>query len=267
MTSKEEEEEKGGEEGDYGGDKDKKEALPTEAGLHRVVWDLQIKGAKPVKKAKTDGGDPKAGPLVPPGKYTLKLTADGETVQTELVVQLDPRQDPKNPDALKKLLADLDEQQAFALKLRGDLTTLAKTVEQLRSVRKQLQDRNTLLKEDAKAGLLVKASQEAIEKLGVLEEKLHNPKAKVAYDILAQKGGAQLYSQLAFLWDALNGSDGPPTQGLREGYQEQQLLLVKYGLEWKLLVADDLAKLNDAAKKLELPGIIVPAAAEEPKKP
>ena len=37
-----------------------------------------------------------------------------------------------------------------------------------------------------------------------LEEKLHNPKAKVTYDILAQKGGAKLYSQL-FASDGLCG--------------------------------------------------------------
>ncbi len=117
-------------------------------------------------------------------------------------------------------MADLDEQQAFALKLRDDINSLSKTVEQLRSARKQLQDRNALLKDDTKAAPLVKASEEAIKKLDALEEKLHNPKAKVAYDILAQKGGAQLYSQLVYLWDELNGSDGPVPQGTHEGVRE-----------------------------------------------
>jgi photosystem II stability/assembly factor-like uncharacterized protein len=268
FSSKKEEEDKGDEAGDYADDdNDKKDVLPTEAGLHRFVWDLQIQGATPIKRAKVDTGNPKEGALATPGKYTVKLTADGETVTTEVVVLLDPRQEPKNADALKKSLADLDEQQAFALKLRTDLNTLAKTVEQLRSVRKQLQDRNALVKDDMKAAPLVKASEEVVKKLDALEEKLHNPKAKVAYDILAQKGGAQLYSQLAFLWDLLNGSDGPVTQGMREVYQEQQLLLVKYDLEWKLLVADDLAKLNETAKNLDIPGVILPAIGEPAKKP
>jgi hypothetical protein len=264
LSSKKEEEEKP-EVGDYEGEPEKKEPLGTEPGLHRVVWNLQMEGATPIKRARVDTGNVKVGPLVTPGKYTVKLTADGETVQIEVMVLLDPRQDPKNPDALKKLLADLDEQQTFALKLRADLNTLAKTVEQLRSVRKQLQDRNALLKEDMKAAELVKSSEEVIKKLDALEEKLHNPKAIVAYDILAQRGGAQLYSQLAWLFDLLNGADGPPTQGMREVYAEQRLLLVKYELEWKLLLADDLAKLNEQAKKLDVPGVILPAT-EEPKK-
>jgi hypothetical protein len=164
------------------------------------------------------------------------------------------------------VLGELDEQLAFALKLRDDLNRLSKAVEQLRSVRKQLQDRNALLKDDAKNAPLVKASEEAIKKLDALEEKLHNPKAKVTYDILAQKGGAKLYSQLAWFWSLIEDSDGAPTQGILEVYQEQHLILDKYDLEWKLLLADDLAKLNEIAKKAEIPGVILPVV-EQPKKP
>src|SRR5207244_8846213 len=58
-------------------------------------------------------------------------------------------------------------------------------------------------------------------KLDALEEKLHNPKAQVAYDILAMKGGAKLYSQLIFLYNLLLESDGAPTQGIREVHAEQ----------------------------------------------
>src|SRR5207244_1094053 len=125
-------------------------------------------------------------------------------------------------------------------------------------VKKQLQARIELLKGDEKAEPLVKASKELLKKMDTLEEKLHNPKAKVTYDILAQKGGAQTYSQLAFLYDLILTGDGAPPQGWREVYQEQALLLQKYELEWKLLLKDDLAKLNEQAKKLDLPGIFVP---------
>ena len=40
---------------------------------------------------------------------------------------------------------------------------------------------------------------------------------------------------------------------------DQALLLQKYELEWKLLLSDDLTKLNEQAKKLDLPMIFVPA--------
>ena len=43
-----------------------------------------------------------------------------------------------------------------------------------------------------------------------------------------------------------------PTQGFREVYQEQHLLLEKYVLEWQVLVAGELTKLNELAKKQDL---------------
>ena len=48
---------------------------------------------------------------------------------------------------------------------------------------------------------LVKQAKELMTKLDDLESKLHNPKAKVAYDILAFQGGAKLYSQLGYLFE------------------------------------------------------------------
>ena len=54
-----------------------------------------------------------------------------------------------------------------------------------------------------------------------LENKLHNPKAQVTYDILAQRGGAKLYSQLGALYEWAKDTDDGPTQGMREVYAER----------------------------------------------
>ena len=129
-------------------------------------------------------------------------------------------------------------------------------------MKKQLEERDDLLKDDEKAEPLVKASKEFLTKLDALEEKLHNPKAKVTYDILAQKGGARLYSQLAALFETVKDADGPPTQGLRDQYAEQAKLLEQYEEEWKSLKEHDLEKLNDQAKKGGYPFVIVPAERE-----
>jgi hypothetical protein len=288
LTSKEEEKEDKDElEGEYEGEKEKKEPLPKQPGLHRVVWDLRYQGAEVIKKAKFDGGNPKEGPLVLPGEYTVKLLVDGKTAETKVRVLADPRIAPSDAEAIKRLdeirrgtdgppppdaakpkphsiePKELEEQLKFALQIRDDITRLTRTVEQLRAVKKQLADRNELLKDDEKAEPLVKASKEFIVKLDALEEKLHNPKAKVSYDILAQKGGAKLYSQLAWLLEVLKESDGAPTQGVREVYAEQAKLLEQYEKEWNDLTAGDMAKLNEQAKKLDIPGVFVPPVDKE----
>src|SRR5262249_10880327 len=160
--------------------------------VHRVVWDLQYPGADFIPKAKVDTGNLVKGPLVPPGEYTLRLTVDGQAQTTKLTIKPDPRG-----------TADLAGQHQFAMQIRSDLVKLVGTVQQLRSVRKQLEARNELLDGNSKAEPLVKASKDLAGKLDSLEEKLHNPKAKVVYDIFAAKGGAKLYSQYAFLFETV----------------------------------------------------------------
>jgi hypothetical protein len=267
--------------GAYSDSRPKQTLLPTKAGLHRVVWDLRYKGAETIHGARVDSGQPALGPLVNPGTYTLKLTVEGKTVEAKLKVLRDPRTVAPEVDAIRRVarlkfvrllpppvdvhLGEderenakvLEAQRKLALQLRDDITRLTITVEKLRSVRQQILARNELI-DGPKAAPLVEASKALVKKLDALEQKLHNPKARVSYDILAQKGGAQLYSQLVWLFELIKDADGEPTQGLREVYAEQAALLKKYEAQWQTIVKEDVRQLNDTARKLDLPGIIVP---------
>jgi photosystem II stability/assembly factor-like uncharacterized protein len=273
-------------EGEYSKKEYEKTVLPRTAGLHRVAWDLRWEGAQRIRGAKVDSGEPQEGPLANPGVYTLRLTAGGQTVTGKVEVLHDVRTLPaavltrvgewlevgKSSDLAEVLrraeplafTTELEEQLKLALAIRDDISRLSRTVEQLRSVRGQVVARNALLRDETRAGPLVKAGEELLPRLDELENKFHNPKAKVSYDILAQKGGAKLYSELAWLFQLIKASDGAPTQGLREVYAEQRRLLDQYEAQWKALQAGELARLNDLARKLELPGVIVPTAAPKP---
>src|SRR5207302_11268833 len=129
-------------------------------------------------------------------------------------------------------------------------------VEQIRIIRKQFHFRDDLLKNNARASALSKQGKELVAKLDALEAKLHNPKAKVTYDILAQRGGAQLYSQLAFLFDDAK-EIGRPTQGHVELYGEHARTLRQYETQLSSLLNGDLSKLNALAKSLAIPDIIM----------
>jgi photosystem II stability/assembly factor-like uncharacterized protein len=252
LTSKPEPEEPKSD-GDYeAGDRDaeKKKPLPTAPGIHRVEWDLRHKPPTKIKGAKADTGDPDDGPLVSPGTYTAKLTADGKTASVKLEVRADPRTTLAPPD--------WQEQERFVLSLREDISRLARVVLQLRSVRKQLRDRNEVLKPSADAKELVHESEKLVAKLDRLEESLHNPKALVSYDILAMRGGAKLYSRLIQLYGFAGDSDGVPTQGMREVYADQAKELQQLETEWRKLLAEDLAAINKQAEALKLSHIIVP---------
>ncbi len=209
----------------------KKPALTTKPGVNRVAWDLRYDGAKKIRGAKVEG-TPEVGPLANPGTYTLKLTVDGQTQTGTAVVKPDPRA-KTSPD-------ELAEQLKLSLTIRAEITQLTGAVERIRKLKKRLQVRQET---DPNSSNGVQRAAEAIDKLDALEAKLHNPKAEVAYDILAQKGGAKLYSQLANLLGFVQEGDGAPTQGVREVHAEHskrltELLKELHSLEEELRKLD-----------------------------
>jgi photosystem II stability/assembly factor-like uncharacterized protein len=227
--------------------------LTTEPGVNRVAWDLHYDGPARIKKAKidVDSGQLQTGPLANPGTYTLTLRVGGKSWTTKLEILRDPR--------VKVSTKDLEEQLKLALTVRADISHLVTLVTQIRSLRTQLSAKVELLKDNSKAGSFVDLAKKLIAKLDALEGELHNPKAEVVYDVLAQKGGAKIYSQLAWLMENLKDSDGAPTQGIRDVYGEQKRDLKKAEEKLKQFITEDLAQLNSLARKLQIPNVIVPA--------
>jgi photosystem II stability/assembly factor-like uncharacterized protein len=236
---------------DPGWDDSEKKPLAKKAGLWRAVWDLRHEGATKIERAKLDSGDPGEGPMVVPGRYTAKLTVDGRSYTTPVEARLDPR--------LSVPPADLEEQVAFALALRDDLTRLSGIVHELRSVREQVEARSAPLRGSSAAVPLVEAADALVRRCDALEETLHNPKAEIAYDILAMPGGAQLYSRLSPLYSMAHEGDGRPTQGMREVYGELKKGLDALAAQWKAILDEDVPALNARARELAPEFVVVPA--------
>jgi photosystem II stability/assembly factor-like uncharacterized protein len=228
----------------------KKPVLTTHEGVNRLAWDLRYPGADRIKGAKADAGEPAMGPLVTPGVYSLKLLVDGKTHTESLTVLPDPRVPVET--------AELKRQLAFALAARDDISHLARVAHQIRAVRQQLSSRLGLLNGIPKAAPLVAQARDLIRGLDALEEKLHNPKAEVTYDILAQPGGARLYSKYVPLFGWIHDSDGPVTQGMQAIVEENSHELRTLEKEFNSLLAGGLAQFNQLAKKLEIPDILPP---------
>lgn len=228
----------------------KKAAPKNEAGLNVAVWDLRYKGADLIRNAKVDEGDPDKGPRVLPGTYTVRLTVDGKTFTESLKVAGDPRADAS--EEVRR------EQLKFALETRDAVSRVTRIVNQLRSVKAQLASRTELLQDNPKAADLRQRSSDLITRLNQLEAQLHNPAAEVVYDILAFQGGTKLYSRLAFTYDAAMEGTGAPPQGLRDVYAGQRTDLNKEEAAFKATMDGDLTSLNLAAKKLDLPHIVLP---------
>jgi photosystem II stability/assembly factor-like uncharacterized protein len=230
----------------------KSEALPRGAGVQRAVWDLKYEGARKIKNGRIDTGDPRNGPRVPPGTYTVKLTAGGKTLTAPLKVVPDPRGDLSQ--------GDLDAQAAFAVRIRDDISKLTDLVNQLRSVQEQLKARNTALeprKSESGVADLIKEADAAIKKAFAIEDKLHNPTAEVVYDILAMRGGARLYSRLSPLQMWALEASGAPTSGMMQVLVEQEKELAALEGETKQFLSADVTRINQRAAQLNLQFVIV----------
>jgi photosystem II stability/assembly factor-like uncharacterized protein len=227
--------------------------LSKKAGLQRAVWDLRHEGATRIRAAKIDAGNPAEGPMALPGTYTARLVVGGRSLTTPVEVRLDPR--------VTVSPADLDAQMAFALSLREDLTRLAGIVHDLRSVREQVRVRASSWA--GPSAPLAEAAEALARRCDALEERLHNPKAEVAYDILARPGGAKLYSRLAPLYSWAHDGDGSPTQGMREVYAGLRKELDALAAEWKAILETDVPALNARARELAPDLVVVPAKKGE----
>jgi photosystem II stability/assembly factor-like uncharacterized protein len=97
-------------------------ALGTKAGHNRYAWDLRHGGAD--------------GPMVPPGKYQVRVSAGSWSDTKPLEVRIDPR---VTADGVTQ--ADLEEQTAFLLKVRDAIAEARKLSESLRETRKDLHGR------------------------------------------------------------------------------------------------------------------------------
>jgi photosystem II stability/assembly factor-like uncharacterized protein len=226
-------------------------ALAADSGVQRAVWDLRYEPPKKAQPAKLDFGWPDFGPLALPGTYTLRLIVGGKTYTEQLVLEPDPR--------LKISRQDAESQLAFTLELRDQITRVTRLIDDLRSVRHQVAVRAEAWRASANGSPLVRASDGLLRKLDSLEARIHNPRAEVTYDILAQPGGTKLYSRITplYMW-AVQG-DGPPTQGVREVYADQKRELDALDAEFRALVSADVAALNRQARELNLGDIPIPA--------
>ena len=99
-------------------------SLRAEAGMQRISWDLRYPGPW---TAQTPNGGP-GGPMVPPGKYSVRLTSGGQTITRTFQLISDPR---VAADGVSDAL--IAEQVKFQLQVRdavSDARKLQQSIEQ-----------------------------------------------------------------------------------------------------------------------------------------
>ena len=222
--------------------------LAPDAGMNRFAWDLKYEAPA---KAKDEGpwtGRPE-GPLVVPGTYQVKLTAEGKTLSVPLEVKLEPR--------LKTSQADLEKQLDLALKIRDAINEDHKAVTEIREIRAQLQDLKKRLAGRPQAKAITDAADALDKKMTPLEEKLIQPKLKSSEDSLNYP--IMLSEKMLALGALIETSDTPPTEQSYEVFKTYRSGLDEELAKWNEIRSKDVATFSELLQKESVPPLLLPS--------
>lgn len=218
-------------------------AISQDAGLNRVTWDLRFQGPHTRRAAGADdnGGGfrfPALGPLVLPGKYTVRLTAGGQTLTRELEVRLDPTMGVKEAD----LRAQLD----VTTKLRDMTSSVNDALRSIDVWKAEIdQAEKSVRALDPQAPkVLMGLLDERKQQVGSMELKLARPS-----DIPGYSMAPRLVDRLGQLLNGIDHVQQAPTQYQLEYYNELKAEFLKDMTDVNAFAEKQIPEINDLLKK------------------
>lgn len=223
----------------------KPKALPSKKGYNRFTWDFRKETLPAVDKVFVYGSY--AGSRVGPGKYTLRLTLDGLTSETEVTVLANPK--------VEGTLADYAEQQTVLAQIEGALKDIHEAVNVMRSAKSQLKGYAKLLKENEQANELLDKGKSLLKRIDTWEQKLIQPKQKTFQDVINYNN--QLNAEFMELKDYVDAAEPKVTKGAKERLKDLMAEWKIYETERNAIVNVEMEAYNKLYTDLALPAIIL----------
>ncbi len=182
-----------------------------EKGLNRIAWNLRLGGPEvrrpPSEEEVAFGGAPR-GPQVLPGTYTVKLTVNDKVFEERVEVKLDA--------GIKTSIAELQEALDMQIKLRDMQSTLNVSLRFLDSLKEQLKQAQTTMKNLNKEPDkdLMKALEDYIKDIDKLQDRL-----AARNEGLGFAGKSQVVDDIGTLFVFLDLNFGP-TLGQKQYFAE-----------------------------------------------
>ena len=214
------------------------EKLPAEEGLNRFVWDMRDEAPVRVPGAVSWGGRP-SGVLVVPGTYQIKLTMGGKSLTASAEIQKDPRVNVSQ--------ADLEKQSELATRIRDRVSAGHEAVNQMRSVREQVEGLKKRLGNDSGAKAVLDSADVLKKRIDAVEEKIIQPKSKSGEDPLNYP--IQVTDQMMALQGTVESADTAPTAQSFTVFDELNARLETQLAAWRDVQSKELAVLNELMKK------------------
>jgi photosystem II stability/assembly factor-like uncharacterized protein len=226
--------------------------LPASAGSHRFVWDLHYappeggRGRRAYPIAAIFGDTPAEphGPWVLPGKYLVRLTVGGKTMEQPLTVRMDPR--------VKTPSEGLEQQFKLSMDCYEGMRQVRETLGQIRQLREQVKAASERTKDGPLTEALAALDKKATALAG--SQPRFGPDERFALGPREVSLG-RLSGELGRLLALLQGADvAPTTQGVEAVAETLKGLRDLLG-RWDELKGTELKGLNERLRKAELPPI------------
>ncbi len=236
---------------------------PGEAGLHRVIWDLRNEAARQPRLRTPPRDSPgqvlpargfrrltesrPVATLMPPGDYTVRLTA-GETVREQpLIVRRDPAS-PATDDEIRIQTATL-------LRLQEMVVEVGRMIESIEWLRKQIGERRSLA---ASSAIRTSASEyeSALMELEARFFELRLTGGNASQDTL--RWPRRLHAKLTSLHRYIGGSDHLPTDQHLEVLALYEAELAATRERFEQLTTTELDAFNRELAGAGLPPLLVP---------
>ena len=231
--------------------------VPTEAGLNRFIWDMRHPEAVRFPGMILWAGSV-AGPRVAPGRYQVRLTADGKTYTESFEVRKDPR--------LTTTDADFAKQLELLLKIRDKLTETHNAIIGIRQARQQIEELQKRVQGQPNFKTISDAAKSLNQKMTAVEEELYQTKNQSSQDPLNYP--IRLNNKLAALGGVVASADAAPTE---QSYAVYDDLVGKIDVQlrqFEQVMKSDLPAFNQLVHDQNIPAVIVkPAASAQEQRP
>ncbi|MGH2451274.1 MAG: WD40/YVTN/BNR-like repeat-containing protein [Candidatus Limnocylindria bacterium] len=231
----------------------KEPKVPAEARLNRFVWNMRHPDAKKVEDdaSMEEFERALAGPIVPPGRYQVKLKVGGKTHTAAFEIRMDPRV----PVDQAALVAQFE----LLLAVRDRLSETHEAINRIRAVRGQVESWEKRVGRGREARPVVKAAAKLRKELTAIEEELIQTKAKSRQDTL--NFPIKLNAKLAGLAATVASADAAPTASQQAVFAELSRRIDAQLRRLRALLARELSAFNTTVRRAKVPPVAVEEAA------
>ena len=217
----------------------KPQVLPSKKGYNRFTWDFRKEAIPAIDKVFVFGDY--AGAAVAPGIYTLRLSADGETVETIAEVLANPK--------IEASQADYAEQQSVLNQIENAIGNMHEAVNQMRSAKNQLKSYKKLLTDNEAAKELLAKGDSLTKRITTWEEHLIQPKQKTFQDVINFHN--QLNADFMHLKGFVDVAEPKVTEGAKERLRDLLAAWNTYDKEKTDIVETEMAAFNEDVQVIE----------------